>query len=66
MDQEQVQKAADDALMAREKRFVEEMKPRFQIMFAEMGDEFDKDWNPETIEELLEPLTRIMNEVSAE
>ena len=66
VDQEQVQKAADDALRAREKKFVDQMKPRFQTLFAEMGDEFDKGWNPGTIEELIEPLTRIINSVSAE
>ena len=66
VDHEQIQRAADNALRAREKKFVDEIKPRFQIMFAEMGDEFDKGWNPETIEELVEPLTRIINDVSEE
>ena len=66
VDQEQVQRAVDEALRVREKEFVDEVTPRFQIMFAEMGDEFNKGWNPETIEELIEPLTRIINDVSAE
>lgn len=64
VDQEQVQIAASEALKVREKEFVEDMKPRFQMMFAEMGDEFDKEWNPETINELIEPLTRIINDMN--
>ena len=66
VDQEQAQRAVDEALRVREKEFVDEVTPRFQIMFAEMGDEFNKGWNPETIEELIEPLTRIINDVSSE
>ena len=66
MNQEQVEKAVDDALKEREKKFINEVKPRFKVMFAGMGGELDKGWNPETIEELIQPLTNIINDVSAE
>lgn len=65
-DQGQVQKAVDDALKVREKKFVDGMKPRFRAMFAEMGDESGEGWNPGTIEELIEPLARIINNAPAE
>jgi hypothetical protein len=67
LDQGQIQKAASEALRAREREFVEELKPRFQVIFsAEMGDELDKGWNPETVEQMIEPLTRIVNAMSKE
>ncbi len=61
VDQDQVQQAAREALKEREKIFVENTKPKVQAMFAEMDDEFGKEWNPETIEELMEPITKVIN-----
>ena len=66
MDPAKIELAADQALRKREKEFVEELRPKFQRMFAEMSGDIDKTWNPQTIGELIDPLTKIINEVSGE
>ncbi|TAE86912.1 MAG: hypothetical protein EAZ71_09930 [Verrucomicrobia bacterium] len=66
MDPAKIELAADQALRKREKEFVEELRPQFQRMFAEMSGDIDKTWNPQTIGELIDPLTKIINEVSGE
>ena len=59
-DERRIAVAVEEALRDREKEFVDEFRPRFQAMFGETGDEFGKGWKPETIEELFEPLTRLV------
>lgn len=64
VDQEQIQKAASEALRIREKEFINQIKPKFEVMFAEISDEPKKEWNPQTIEELIEPITKIIETMS--
>jgi hypothetical protein len=65
VDQEQIQRAASEALRLREKEFVRNFKPKFLELFADMGDQ-PKEWNPETIDELIAPIAKIIEEMGAQ
>lgn len=59
--------AVDAALAKRERSFVERHAPAFKAMFAEMdGLDGSKDWSPETLEDLIAPLVKIVTEMGGQ
>ena len=52
----------DAALQKREQAFIQEVKPRLQSIFEANDPKYGKDWNPQTLEQLVEPITNISQE----
>ncbi|MES2997134.1 MAG: hypothetical protein V4733_10035 [Verrucomicrobiota bacterium] len=53
----------DARLAARELRLVQTVAPKFREMFVATGDpDFDKNWNPRTLEELAAPILKMTSE----
>ena len=59
-----VQIAVNAALVKREKAFVAKNAPVFKELFAEVfADMGRKNWDPQTLDELLEPLLKVLAEM---
>ena len=63
----ELEKRVDRALVEREKAFVAKLRPDFQRMFADMESDSEvKEWTPQTLEELVAPLVKIVSEMEGE
>jgi hypothetical protein len=62
--QSEIDAQVDARLAARELRLVEAYTPRFRVMFADMNEpKIGENWSPRTLEELFEPLTRVLTDI---
>ena len=63
----EIEKRVDKALVEREKEFVAKLRPDFQRMFADMeGHSETMEWRPQTLEELVAPLVKIVSRMENE
>ena len=64
-DEELIKTSVDLALKNRELAFVHSYKPKIQAMISgqifETHEEYGKEWNPKTLEELFEPINKLIN-----
>ena len=66
ISEKQLQEAMNEALRKREEEFVIGMKPKFEAMFLASGEHSESDWDPKTMEELIEPLFKTVSGVSGD